>query len=128
MAAEHAATDAAPAGAADFSEGVNPADTATSTAGSPPASSGGVWEAAALIGDQAIGRLTELENEKKRLYSEREALQKEIKNEERKRLRHKEKARGLSDADLLDIMAARAAAKAKAHAKAKVKAKAKAAV
>ena len=86
----------AAAAAAEVSEVGNPADAATATTGSPSASSGGVWEAAALIGDQAIGRLTELENEKKRLYSEREALQKEIKNEERKRLRLKEKARGLS--------------------------------
>ena len=124
MAAEHAATDAAPAGAADFSEGVNPADTATSTAGSPPASSGGVWEAAALIGDQASGRVAELENEKKRLLAERGALEKEINKVECKRLRLKEKARGLSDADLLDIMATRATAKAKADAKAKAKAKA----
>ena len=124
MAAEHAATDAASAGAAEFSEGVNPADAATATTGSPSASSGGVWEAAALIGDQASGRVAELENEKKRLLAERGALEKEINKVECKRLRLKEKARGLSDADLLDIMATRATAKAKADAKAKAKAKA----
>ena len=112
MAAEHPSIEAAPA------------DAATLANGSPSSSSGGVWEAAALIGDQTVERLANLEDRKKRLYVEGEALKKDIKNVERKRLRLKEKARGLSDADLLDIIATRAAAKAKAHTKAKAKAKA----
>ena len=120
----HAPTEATVAGVAGSSEGADPADAAAARTGSSSAPNGGVWEAAALIGDQGLEQLTDLENRRKRLYAEREALQKDIRNAERKRLRLIEKARGLSDTDLLDIMATRAAAKAKAHAKAKAKAKA----
>ena len=49
---------------------------------------------------------------------ERAALVKEIKNEEKKRRRRVDRARGLSDADLVSIITTRAAAKAKAKAKA----------
>ena len=68
-----------------------------------------------------------LTSECKALKRQRDALNKRIKNEEKKRARRIERARGLSDADLLSIMASRAAAKAAAaKARAKVKAKGKA--
>ena len=124
MADDPASVDARPACATDFGEEANPATAAATATGSPSASSGGVWEAAALIGHHTLEQLTDLENKKKKLCIEKQALQKDIRNAERKRLRLKEKARGLSDSDLLDILASRATAKAKAHAKAKSKAKA----
>ena len=124
MAADPASTDARRACDTDLSKEATSAAAAATATGSPSASSGGVWEAAALIGDQALEQLTDLENKKKKLCLEKQALQKDIRNAERKRLRVKEKARGLSDTDLLDILASRATAKAKAHAKAKAKAKA----
>ena len=46
-------------------------------------------------------------------------MQRELRNEERKRRRLVEKARSLSTEDLVTILGARAAAKAKAKAKAK---------
>ena len=66
------------------------------------------------------------------LKRERDALSRQIRAQEKKRLRTVERARGLSDADLLSIMAARAVAKARAEAKpaatgkARAKSKAKA--
>ena len=124
MAAERAFADAAPDGATDMLEGRNPMDAATVATGPPASSSGGVWEAAALIGDQAAERLTDLEQQRKRLHAEKEALTKDIRNTERKRLRLKDKARGLTDLDLMDIIATRAAAKAKSHTKAAAKTRA----
>ena len=77
------------------------------------------------IGDEQAQRVAALDARRRALQDERAALQKEIRNEERKRRRRLEKARGLSNEDLLEIAAARAAqAKAKAAAKAKAKAKA----
>ena len=62
--------------------------------------------------------------EEKNLKRQRDLLSRQIKLEERKRARRLERARGLSDADLMSIIAERAAARA-AAAKAKAKAKAK---
>ena len=77
------------------------------------------------IGDEQAQRAAALEERRRALQEERKALAKEIRNEERKRKRRLEKARGLSTDDLLEIAASRAAqAKAKAGGKAKAKAKA----
>ena len=77
------------------------------------------------IGDEQAQRAAALEERRRALQEERKSLAKEIRNEERKRKRRLEKARGLSNDDLLEIAASRAAqAKAKAGGKAKAKAKA----
>ena len=84
----------------------------------------GVWAAAATIGDQSAERLAELDLRRKQLAAEKEQIAKDIRNTERKRIRLMERAKGLSDSDLMAIVASRATAKAKASAKAKAKAKA----
>ena len=86
------------------------------------------------MGDPAAGRVAQLEAHRRGLQDQRRALmmeradvQKKIKNEKKKRHRIMEKAKGLSDADLMNVIAARAAqAKAAPTAKGKAKAKAKA--
>jgi hypothetical protein len=60
---------------------------------------------------------------RKALRQERQQLSKELKNAERKRARLIERARGLSDKDIMSLMGARAAKITKAKAKAKAKAK-----
>ena len=60
-----------------------------------------------------------LERRRKELRQERNNLGREIRNAEKKRARLVEKARHLSDGDLLSVLATRAAAKAKAKAKGK---------
>jgi hypothetical protein len=88
----------------------------------------GVWAAAAGIGDAAAGEVAALQQRRKELRQARDAVNKDLRNAERKRQRLLERARGLSDDDLLTLVAARAVAKgnAKANAKGKAKAKAKA--
>ena len=77
------------------------------------------------IGDEQAQRVAALNSRRRALQEERKALLKEVRNEERKRKRRLEKARGLSNNDLLEIAAQRVAqANAKAAAKAKAKAKA----
>ena len=75
--------------------------------------------------------LARLHAQQRDLTAQRRANAKELAKEERKRKRALEQARGLSDEDLIGIIASRASAKAKAQtkgaAKAKAKAKAKAA-
>lgn len=83
-----------------------------------------MWAAAAAIGDAPSAQIKALEAERKRLRQERHKVALDLKNAEKKRARLIEKAKGLSDQDLLDIIALRAAGKAKAKAKAKVEAKA----
>ena len=85
-----------------------------------------LWAAVAGIGDVSRGELTRLEALRTQLTRQKRQIAIEIKNEERKRTRRIERARGLSDDDLLGIITARAAAKAKAKGNAKAKAKAKA--
>ena len=96
---------------------------------------GGVWAAAALIGDDHRGVIRAMEARRAELALARRRLAQDIRNNERKRQRLIVRAQGISDADLLAIVAVRAAAKAKAAAakgkakaapKAKGKAKAKA--
>ena len=86
---------------------------------------GGVWAAAAALGDTSGAAYADLMERRKALKRERDTLQKTIKAEERKRLRLIEKARGLTDQDLLQIIGSRAAARAKAEAAPKAKAKPK---
>ena len=71
-----------------------------------------------------LARLRQLRTD---LAEQRKANAKALAGEERKRKRALDLARGLSDEDLIGIIASRASAKAKAKAKAKGKAKAKAA-
>ena len=75
------------------------------------------------FGHEDAERLIQLEQRRKTLHQQRQAVQKEIKNESRKRQRLLEKARGLSDDSLLQVIVNRAS---KAQAKASGKAKAKA--
>ena len=84
---------------------------------------GGVWAAAAALGDPGAHQ-QELEARRKQILRERDEVRRALRNEDRKRQRLIEKAKGLSNQDLMDILAARAAAKAKAKPKAKAKAKA----
>ena len=81
--------------------------------------SDGVWAAAAGVVDSAQASLQQLEQRKKALRAERDQVNKDIRNADKKRARLVEKARGLSDDDLMNIIACRAAAKSKAAAKAK---------
>ena len=85
---------------------------------------GGVWAAAAALGDLAGDSLADALERRATLKRERDALNKRIRNQEKKRVRLLEKARSLTDADLVNLIATRAAAKANAKAKAKAKAKA----
>ena len=77
------------------------------------------------MGDASAGRLETLAAEQRRLLAERRRVQADIVKEGKKRKRLMEKARSLSDADLLSVIASRAQAKAQAKTKAKAKAKAK---
>ena len=89
-----------------------------------PSGREGVWAAAAGVVDSAQASLQQLEQRKKVLRAERDQVNKDIRNADKKRARLLEKARGLSDDDLMNIIACRVAAKSKAAAKAKAKAKA----
>ena len=89
-----------------------------------PARSDDVWAAAAGLGDQDKDHLDRLEQRRREMLAERELLNREIHNAQRKRVRMMERARGLTDQDLLSIIASRATAKSKAAAKTSAKAKA----
>ena len=112
---------------------------AVSGVGGEVAAGGGlaIWAAAAAIGDPGAQKLSELASKRVELKRERDRLYAEIRKEEKRRARDIERARGLSDDVLMNILALRACAKAKAAAakakaqvqpkgKAKSKAKAKA--
>ena len=71
------------------------------------------------IGDARASRVAALDERRKSLKREQADISREIKNEQKKRQRLLEKARGLNDVDLVSVIAARAAAKAKAKAKAR---------
>ena len=104
--------------------GTSAAAGGTTMVGTTDANASGVWAAAASIGDQSAERLAELDLRKKQIAAEKERIAKDIRNTERKRIRLMERAKGLSDSDLMAIVATRATAKAKASAKAKAKANA----
>ena len=73
------------------------------------------------MGDARADRVAAMEGRKRALQRERQEVAKCIKSEQKKRQRLIDKARGLTDVDLLSVVAARAAsAKAKSDAKAKV--------
>ena len=91
--------------------------------GDAPAA-GGVWAAATALGDAAGDERAAMLRRQRELREERRRLQMDLNNANRRRTRLLERARGLTDADLLDILSTRAAAKAKAKAKPKPKAKA----
>ena len=88
---------------------------------------GAVWAAAAAVGDSPLSRLEELKARRCQLKAERAELYRQERNEEKRRARLQDRARGLPDSALIDIVVERARAKAKAEAKAKAKAKAAAA-
>ena len=79
------------------------------------------------MGDVAGDRVSILEEKKRELNQRKRDVQKAIRAERKRRKRVMEKAQGLSDKELLSVIATRAAkAKAKAPASAKAKARAKA--
>jgi hypothetical protein len=81
---------------------------------------------AALVdaGTNRADRIRALEDERRAIVEQKKKVSKDIKNEGRKRARLVEKAKNLSDDDLMEILSIRAQAKANAKAKAKAKAKA----
>ena len=81
---------------------------------------GALWALAADVKriDCPEEALNDLEERRKDLQKQRKSIARSIKNEEKKRTRVVERARRLSDNDLLNLMASRAAAKAKVQAKA----------
>ena len=74
------------------------------------------------LGDERAGRVSVLESQRRDMKRQQQILTAQIKLESRKMQRLLDKARGLSDSDLLSVVATRAAAKAKASTKAKGKA------
>ncbi len=78
------------------------------------------------LGDGAADRMAQLRQDQRALVAQRKRLAADLKKEQLKKARLVEKAKQLSDADLISILASRAQAKAKAKAQPKGKAKAKA--
>jgi hypothetical protein len=71
------------------------------------------------VGDLGANAMQTLADRKRALEVQKKAVAKEMKSEQRKRKRMLDKAKNLSDADLLSVVATRQAqAKAKAKAKA----------
>ncbi len=85
----------------------------------------GVWAAAAALPDLHDSKAA-LTRQLQELQREQRRVSMNIYNEERKRQRLLDRAKGLSDDDLLMILSTRASAKAKAQAKATGSARAKA--
>ena len=82
--------------------------------------SNSIEQAQALLheaGDTSADAVARLSARKAELRREQRDVTKEIHNTQRKRTRLLEKARGLSDAELLAVVSTRAAVKAKAKAK-----------
>ena len=78
-------------------------------------------EAIAILeshGDADASRLRALEDRKRELHEARRAVAKEVKKEAKKRRRIMEKAKGLSNETLLQVIVSRATAKANAKARA----------
>ena len=117
MAAEAAAA------AAPLVAGLAPAVAAV--APDPAAAAAAALAAAADVGDVAGNRIAQLQGDARLLLAERKRISKELKNEDAKRKRLMDKAKQLSDDDLVTILGARAEARTRAAAKAKAKAKAK---
>ena len=81
---------------------------------------------AAAGGDPQMAHLQQSRANLQLLKEQQKRLARDVKNEERKRARNLERARGLSPADLLSVFTEKVNAEAKAKAKAKAKGKAKA--
>ena len=103
-------------------DGGAPADGAPAGA----AGDGALWAAATAVGDRGGEVLRVLEDRRRDLKRQRDQVNRDLRNAERRRARLLERARGLTDADLIGLLGARAAAKAKPKAAPKAKAKAKA--
>ena len=86
----------------------------------PPPRVTAALAAAASVGDAAADRVATLAQQRRDLAAERKRVSAELDLEKRKKKRIMEKAKLLSDGDLIAILGARAAA-AKAKAKAKAK-------
>jgi hypothetical protein len=93
-----------------------------------PAGHAAVLAAVGGVGDAAANRIQQLAQQKRDLANQRKRVASELKNEQKKKQRIMNKAKTLDTADLVQILAVRAAAKAKPKAKGKAKAKAKGAV
>ena len=81
---------------------------------------------AAAGGDPQMAHLQQSRANLQLLKEQQKRLARDVKNEERKRARNLERARGLRPADLLSVFTEKVNAEAKAKAKAKAKGKAKA--
>ena len=77
----------------------------------------GDWLAAAAGSERPDEEILQLERRRKELRAERSTLSRDLRIAEKRRTRLVEKARRVSDADLMNILSARAAAKAKSQAK-----------
>jgi hypothetical protein len=82
-----------------------------------------VWTAAAGL-PNSQGEVQRLSQQRRDLKRQADEAVRDLRNAEKKRARLIERARGLSDVDLVAILGTRAACKAKAKGKAKAKAKA----
>ena len=85
--------------------------------------SNSIEQAQALLqgaGDTSADAVATLNARRAELKREQREVAKEIHNKQRKRARLLEKARGLTDAELLTVVSTRAAVKAKAKAKSRV--------
>jgi len=116
---------AAAAGAADAAAAAG-AVAAGADGAAPAGGAVGVLAALGGMDDPRANRIAALKDQRAQLLANRKAVQKELKNEERKRQRLMDKARNLSNEDLASVLGSRAVAAAKAKAKAEAKAKAKA--
>jgi hypothetical protein len=110
-------------------DGVADAAVPKAVPAAPPAAiapAADVWAAATGVGDTTAAEVLALTKRRTELRQERNRVNKELKNAERKRQRILERARGLSDDDLVAILATRAATKAAQKGKAKGKGNGKA--
>ena len=80
-----------------------------------------VLGAISAVGDEQAVQMSALQDRQRALVVQKQQLNKEIKNEQRKKARLVTKAKTLTNEDLVSILACRAAATAKAKAKAKAK-------
>lgn len=101
-------------------------DAVVGAAGDGEAAAAAVANIVGNLADPVAQRVADLEERRRALVQERKAVQKDLRNEQRKKRRLLDKAKTLSDGDLLQVIATRAKAKSVAEAKAKAKAKAKA--
>ena len=119
VAAAAALAEVPPAGLADGAAAVDPGEAAMRLLG-------GLQDPAAERVQALSQQQRDLEHERRRLLHERKEVQKRLKNEAKQRKRMVEKTRGLTNSELLTILASRAQAKPRAKGAAKAKAKAKA--